>query len=363
MDLRIQRLRYKEQPELNVTMKITRILKVAIIGAGYMGKKRAEVIRNSAGGQLEVICDIDTKKARQLSHEYGCSFTGDWRKVVRNKTIDVVVVATTNDKLATISIAALKQGKHVLCEKPLGRNFREAQKIYAAAVKNRVQLKTGFNHRFHPAISRAFQMFRKGAIGKIMFIRAVYGHGARAGYDRQWRMNPKVSGGGELLDQGSHIIDLFRLFLGEFKEAMAVNDNLFWKHSPLEDNSFILLKTKDGKIASAHLSTTQWKNKFLFEIFGNKGYLIIEGLGKSYGQEKLIYGRRMSPGAVPLEEKIKFKDEDVSWALEWKDFMAAIRKNRQPQGLGLDGLKANEILSALYKSGKQKRAVKIGGRV
>ena len=334
-------------------------MNVGIIGTGLIGKKRAEAIKKLKD-KLVAVADIDTEKARLLAKEYSCNFTSRWQELVERRDIDIIVVATPSNLLYKISLAALKAKKHVLCEKPLGRNFNEASRLYRAAQSSGVLLKTGFNHRFHPAITKAYSLLNAGKIGETMYIRSIYGHGGREGYDTEWRMDPEVSYGGELTDQGIHILDLFRWFMGEFNEAFAINTNIFWKKSPLEDNSFVLLKTKDGRIASAQLSLTQWKNKFLFEIFGKKGYLIIDGLGRSYGPERLIYGKREKLGQVPIEKIFNFLNKDVSWELEWKEFISAIKDNRQPLGNGYDGMKANELLAALYKAGRLHRAVKLG---
>jgi len=343
-------------------------VKVAIIGAGYIGEKRAAALQLLKKNVLKVVSDIDLKKAKYLAEKYKCDYTDKWKEVIRNKDIDVVNVATSNDFLAEISIAAMNNGKHVLCEKPLGRNLREVLKIASAAEKNGVKLKAGFNHRFHPAIQKARGMLEKGKIGKLLYIRCVYGHGGRKNYEKEWRMNPEISGGGELIDQGIHILDLFRWFMGVFRDVFAFNMNFF---SPagrtssrrfkekVEDNSFCLLRTEDGRIAQMHASVTQWKNKFLFEIFGEKGFLIIDGLGGSYGTEKLIYGERKEPGKVPNQKIYGFPGSDISFFLEWKDFLGSIRQNRKPCGDAGDGVSAMELVRKIYKSAKEKKVVQL----
>lgn len=334
-------------------------MNIGIIGAGVIGKKRAEAVK-SCRDNLTIVADVDINKARSLAKEYKCSFTDSWQDVIYRPDIDVIVIATTSDMLCKLTLAALKAKKHVLCEKPLGRNFNEASRIYKSACSGNVVLKVGFNHRFHPAIIKAHNLLNKGAIGNIMYVKSVYGHGGRKNYHKEWRMDPKISSGGELTDQGVHVLDLLRWFMGEFDEAFAINGNMFWKQSSLEDNSFILLRTKDKKVASAHFSLTQWRNKFLFEIFGERGHLIIEGLGRSYGREKLIYGDRKRLGKAPSESIFSFPKKDISWELEWRNFIKAIKDKRQPIGNGYDGMKANELLSALYKSARLNKVIKIG---
>ena len=246
--------------------------------------------------------------------------------------IDAVVVATFNQGLLPVTLHALENGKHVLCEKPLGRNAGEAEQMVRAAARHERILKTGFNHRHHPALSLAHNLAQAGKIGPLMSLRAAYGHGGRPGYDQEWRGNPELAGGGELLDQGVHIVDLCRWFLGEFVQVSGMLSTWFWQVAPLEDNGFALLRTAGGQIATIHTSWTQWKNLFRMEIFGRDGYLVVQGLGGSYGPEQLTMGLRRPESGPPLEETWEFPGPDISWQAEWQEFTAAIREGRQPLG-------------------------------
>jgi len=370
------------------------IYKVAIIGAGLIGKKRAVVLNKDKDCHLKVIADVNLNAAEGLAREFGGDTESEWRNVIRRKDIDIVVVATINKFSAPISIAALSSCKHVLCEKPLGRDARESQAIINASEKNSVILKTGFNHRHHPAIRKAKKLIDNGEIGEIYYIRCLYGHGGRPGYEKEWRANKDLCGGGELLDQGVHVVDLFRWFLGEFNEVFGHINTFYWDME-VEDNAFAMFKTKSSKVAVMHTSWTQWKNKFLFEAFGEKGYLIVDGLGGSYGTEKLIIGKRKMldvrskmksidskledeyhksktririsdignqpqyVGGAPDEEVIQFPGPDTSWTEEWKEFVSAIKENREPLGSGYDGLMANKMIDAVYRSAKLNKPVKI----
>jgi predicted dehydrogenase len=247
----------------------------------------------------------------------------------------------------------MENGKHVLCEKPLARTLQEAEAMVKAAEANSVRLKCGFNHRYHPAVQKARELLGQGRIGEPSFIRCRYGIGGRPGYEKEWRANPEMVGGGQLMDQGIHAVDLSRWFLGEFREVAAFIANYFWNTEPLEDNAFVLLRTEDGKIASIHSSLTQWKNLFSFEIFGSDGYIAVEGLGGSYGTERLLLGGRefLKPFA---EEVIEFRGEDRSWYEEWKGFVACIEKDREPLGSGYDGLVAMRLVNAAYESARKR---------
>ena len=355
-------------------------LKVAIIGAGLIGNKRAAALKRLNDCRLVVTSDIKLPAAKTLADQFGGEADSNWENVIGRKDIDLVVVATFNKDLAPISISALRNGKHVLCEKPLGRNVRESEAILETALKNGVTLKTGFNHRHHPAISRAHQLASEGSLGAIYYAKATYGHGGRPGYEKEWRSSKDLCGGGELLDQGVHVVDLFRWFMGDFEEAFGYTPTCCW-NMEVEDNVFALFRTSCGKIATMHTSWTQWKNRFTFEVFGELGYLIVDGLGGSYGTETLRIGKRRKvegeridtekplaigyqpsiqyAGGPPDEEIIEFPGPDVSWAEEWKEFVTAIREKREPLGNGQDGLEANRMIEAVYRSARENRPVKI----
>jgi predicted dehydrogenase len=268
---------------------------------------------------------------------------------VARDDLDAVIVATPPHLHASISIAALKRGLHVLCEKPLARTLDEAQAMVAAARETGRVLKCGFNHRHHPAVQQARRWFEEGRIGEPGFIRARYGIGGRPGYEQEWRADPKIVSGGQLMEQGIHAIDLARWFLGEFSQVAAFAETCFWKIAPLEDNAFALYRTPAGAVASVHSSLTQWKNLFSFEFYGSEGYIAVEALGGGYGTEKAIFGKRdfTAPFA---EEVVEFRGEDRSWHDEWKEFVVAIQERREPLGSAKDGLEAMRLVFAAYES-------------
>lgn len=350
------------------------MIRVGIVGAGLIGKKRAEAIASlSANLKVEMVSDIDEDRAGELGRFCGAASCVDWRELTRRDDIDGVIVATPNKFIREIALSALEHGKHVLCEKPLGRNAGEAEAIWLKAKERGLILKTGFNHRFHPAIRNAKKIVEDGGIGKIYLLRAVYGHGGRPGYDKEWRASRDICGGGELLDQGVHVIDLFRWFIGEFDEVFGRVATFYWDME-VEDNAFAMFRTHRGQVATMHTSWTQWKNKFLLEIIGEKGYLVVDGLGGSYGTERLVIGKRKVRGATatdstpgfqyaggaPDEEILEFPGPDISWREELIEFASAIMENREPIGSGYDGLMANRLVGAVYESARRNAPVRLG---
>ena len=210
---------------------------VVIIGCGLIGQKRAK----SLGPARLVACaDLVSTRAQALAQATdGCTAYADWRDAIRHPGADVVIVATLHDSLAEITATAIEAGRHVLVEKPAGRHAAELAKLPALAAAHGVKVRTGFNHRYHRALRKARELVDSGSIGDLMFLRARYGHGGRVGYDREWRADPVRSGGGELIDQGSHIIDLARWFLGDFVDVEGFAHTYYWD-MPVDDNAFML---------------------------------------------------------------------------------------------------------------------------
>lgn len=321
-------------------------MNVGIVGCGLLGQKRAKAL---AGARLVACADLDASRARRLAQDFqGCEALEDWRALVDRKEVGIVVVATPHNALAEITGCALAAGKHVLVEKPAARHVSELEPLLPMARNAKALVRVGFNHRYHRAFRKAREIVDSGSLGPLMFVRARYGHGGRIGYDKEWRAQPAISGGGELIDQGVHLIDLARWFLGEFAEVGGYAQTCFW-NMPVDDNAFLLLKTAERKVAFLHASCTEWKNTFSFEIYGRDGKLHIDGLGGSYGVERLAW-YKMLPGMGPPETAIwEYPMADDSWEVEMKEFLEDIRLGRRPAA-GLDDAAATlGIVERIYR--------------
>lgn len=322
-------------------------MKVAIIGCGLIGRKRALALVNT--DTLVACCDTNPTIADQFSKDFKCVGYLNPVQLIQEINCQIIIISVINKFAHDICILALRKGVHVLVEKPLGLNDIESLNMVKLAKQNNLVLKTGFNHRFHPSILKAKNLLEQGLIGDLLFIRSNYGHGSRIGMETEWRSSKLLCGGGELLDQGVHIIDLARWFAGEMKTVYGKVKTKFWDIE-VEDNAFVLLESQNGVDIQFHVSWTNWKNVFIFEIFGSKGYLKINGLGGSYGIETLEIGIRNNLGGAPDIKSNTFDDKDNSWILEWAEFKNAIIEEREPIGSGFDGYKANEIVKFIYES-------------
>jgi predicted dehydrogenase len=322
------------------------LIGTAIIGCGNIGRKRARHLRDA---RLVACADARLENARQLAIDFpDAAISDDWQRTISLPDVDLVIVATPHNLLAEVTESAIQAGKHVLVEKPGARDAIELERILRLAERADTKVHVGYNHRFHPAIRKARELFLEGAIGEPMFIRARYGHGGRTGYADEWRADPRQSGGGELIDQGVHLIDLARWFLGEFVETTGFIHTYFW-NSTVEDNVFMLLATSEKRVAHLHASWTEWKNLFSLEIYGKTGKLHAEGLGGSYGPERLAF-HRMLPGMGPPETVCwEYPDEDDSWAWEFADVVDSIRQNRPPSVSLIDALAVLRIVGSIYR--------------
>jgi predicted dehydrogenase len=321
-------------------------LQAAIVGCGLIGRRRAITL---SGAKLVACADLDLTKANAIARMVeGCASYTDWRDMLDRVDCEIVIVATPHDTLAEITGAAITRGRHVLVEKPAGRFVSEVEPALAQAEKTGICVRVGFNHRYHRALRKARELVDAGAIGELMFVRGLYGHGGRIGYDQEWRTDPEQSGGGELIDQGPHLIDLARWFLGDITTIDGFADTFYWD-MPVDDNAFLLLRTDDRKTAMLHVSCSEWKNMFSFEIYGKLGKLHITGLGGSYGVERIAF-HRMLPKMGPPETVIwEYPAADDSWNVEFAEFIRDIRDRRASEPGLRDAIAALRIIEQIYR--------------
>ena len=301
--------------------------RVALIGCGLVGQKRLNLL---PPGSVTVACDLQIDRAQKLAAQSpGCLATDSVEQAVSSPSVDVVMIATVNASLAPVAMRAVERGKHVLVEKPAAISVSELDVLEAAAARTDTLVRVGYNHRYHPACLKALEIFRSGVLGPMMFVRGRYGQGGRLGYDKEWRADPKLSGGGELIDQGVHLIDLAGIFLGEFTHVEGHTATYFW-NMPVDDNAFLSLRNAEGRTAWLHASCTEWKNLFSLEVYGRDGKLHWEGLGGSYGSERLTYYKMLPQMGPPQTTVWDFPRSDESWKSEMDEFFEDIRLKRTP---------------------------------
>jgi predicted dehydrogenase len=321
---------------------------VAVIGLGRFGSKRIATILKNSRTQLRTVSDVNPQRTSEVGEQMNCAHTAIWQEAVNRADVDVVVVSTSTESLASIALGALQAGKHVLCEKPFGRTADEVLPAVVTARNMGLTLKVGYNHRYHPALRKAHQLLQQGVLGKLHFLHCFYGHGGRAGYEQEWRTRASSAGGGQLLDQGVHALDLFRWFAGDFLEVKATAVTSFWPIAPLEDNVFALLRNESGCVAQLHASWTSWKNNFQFMISGERGQISVTGLGGAYGIEHMVHGVCTTLGSPPQESSFEFPQPDESLHLELDDYLDCIEQGREPQSSGQDAWKTLKLAESIY---------------
>jgi predicted dehydrogenase len=300
----------------------------AVVGCGLIGQRRAAAV---PPGALRYACDLERTRAERIAIQHqGCIATDKLEQLLVDQSVTAVMVSTVNSSLAQIALAAVKAGKHVLVEKPAALRTADLEEIEQSADLTGSRVRIGYNHRYHPSFLKARELIVQQQLGEPFMVRGRYGHGGRRGYDREWRADPKLSGGGELIDQGVHLIDLAGSFLGEWAQVDGHAATFYWD-MPVDDNAFLSLRTANGSTAWLHVSCSEWKNLFCFEIYFRQAKLQIDGLGGSYGMERLSYYRMLPEMGPPETTIFEFPRGDLSWAHEVKEFVTDIEQQRLPR--------------------------------
>ena len=322
------------------------MIRYGLIGAGNVGHKRAMALRP---GQLIAVYDTDSLRAEALIAERGEGVAvGDLDTILQHPDIDALIIATRHDSLASLTLRAMKRGKHVLVEKPAARNAAELAPLLEAESTRGVCVRVGYNHRFHSSLQAARQIIDRGDLGPLFMIRGRYGHGGRLGYEKEWRAQREISGGGELIDQGVHLIDLARWFLGDFTKIRGTLETLYWPMQ-VEDNAFFELQTEKRATAWLHASCSEWKNLFSLELYGPHGKLQIEGLGGSYGIETLTHYRMKPVMGPPEVETREFSGADGSWRDELLAFENDIASGATSSCTLADSFATLQIVDEIYR--------------
>ncbi len=323
--------------------------RLAAVGCGTIGRRRCEAL--PPGTELVACFDTDASKAEAFAKDFGCQSFTSLEALIASSGCDAVFVATINSALAPTVKACLAASLHVLVEKPGACSFDELSNV---TVPDGMILKLGFNHRFHPAFQKLHAELTKQGEDPILHMRARYGNGARVGFDREWRAKVELSGGGELLDQGVHVLDLASVLLPGLEVSSSISDTIFWDME-VDDNTWALLTTPERQVFSLHVSSTEWKNEFSFEVYTRKRKYVWSGLGRSYGVETLtIYTMKPEMGP-PDVEKFEFNGPDTSWLLENENFVQAIRKDASVFGGYEDARRVLKLVGEIYRYSENSR--------
>lgn len=328
---------------------MTQKRRVGIVGYGVVGQRRRQFI--DARDDLECVVVCDQKMPGSGEFKDGVRYHRTYPELLA-EDLDILFVCVPNDIAPQATIDGLERGLHVFCEKPPGRTVEDIVRVREVEERHPKQkLKYGFNHRYHDSVRVALEQIAGGDLGDVINVRGVYGKSAIVSFESDWRTKREIAGGGILLDQGIHMVDLMRLFAGEFTDIKSYVSNGFWGHD-VEDNAYALMRTDSGVVAMLHSSATQWRHRFQLEISLTRGALILSGIlsgSKSYGQETLTVVRRgESDRGVPPELTTSFI-EDNSWKDEIDEFAETVANDGDVRsGSSYDALKSMQTVYRIY---------------
>lgn len=330
---------------------IPEVLKVGIAGYGVVGKRRGDCVERHPNLKLVAVCDRVFQSDGVLPN--GVAHFRTYQQLLE-QDLDVLIVCMTNDIAAEVTISGLNLGLHVFCEKPPGRDMNDIASVIVAEKKNpHCRLMYGFNHRYHDSVQDALKIVRSGRFGNIINMRGVYGKSKLITFNQaDWRAKREIAGGGVLLDQGIHMVDLMRLFAGEFVDVQSYVSNGHWGYN-VEDNAYALMRTDQGVVAMLNSSATQWRHQFSLDINMQRGGVILRGIltgSKSYGNETmtLVTADPDRDNGDPKEELFEYQD-DPSWDREIADFTQSILKNQPVQsGTSQDAFQTMKTVYKIY---------------
>jgi predicted dehydrogenase len=318
-------------------------LRFSVIGCGRMGMRRLRCLKDHPATKIVAVSDSTDELARKAAAEFGVPAHRDWSEVL-GPDVDGVFVCTPNKHHAEITIEALRRGKHVFCEKPLARNVAESRAMVSAALASKGFLKTGSNLRYFPNILAAQRLLSEGKIGDLLFSRSWIGH---EGWNltKQWFSQVESSGGGTFLDNGCHVFDILRWFMGEMIECVGMTDTGLWKIEPLEDNAVGVFRSHRGKLALVHSSWTEWAGYFYMEVYGSDGFLRIDCRKAAC---TLTVGT--TKGEMTVQDFSSLPPS--SYQDEVRAFVTSLQEGRQPYPSGFDGLRAVQMAHGVYDAGR-----------
>lgn len=326
-------------------------LAIAIIGYGVVGQKRHSAVMKFRGATVVAVCDQDCQKTKNVSSKITC--VTDYNELF-GLSLDVAFICLSNDMNARISKIFLDRGVHVFCEKPPARNLRELMSVRQLAIENpSLKLGYGFNHRYHRSVQKAVSLVQSGILGDPLHARCIYGKSHIVTFNQSdWRTKRAIAGGGVLLDQGIHMVDLLLLMFGNLDIKSSIVTNSFWGFD-VEDNVYSTMKTESGCVVMFHSSATHWKHKFLLELHFKKGSITLDGLvtgSRSYGEEKIeiAYVPSEDYKADLVRESFVF-GEDISWEEEVNYFLNCVISGSNVENGSIDdAFRALKTVQEIY---------------
>ncbi len=326
-----------------------RKLRVGIAGYGVVGKRRRHFVAEHPSLEMAAVCDRTFGGEGALAD--GVRYFSHYHRLLQER-LDLLFVCLTNDIAPEVTIAGMEKGLHVFCEKPPGRDLADIARVIACERRHpKLKLKYGFNHRYHHSVRDALGIVERSELGRVLNMRGAYGKSKMESFDSDWRTKRALAGGGILLDQGIHMVDMMRLFAGDFRDVHSFVSNAHWKHD-VEDNAYALMRTSDGVVAILHSSATQWRHRFHLEIALERGTIILSGIlsgSKSYGAETITVAYAdENDGGDPREQTTRYNRDD-SWRDEIFEFAETVLEDKPVLvGSSMEALKTMHLVYRIY---------------
>ena len=325
-------------------------LKIGIAGYGDVGKKRKKILDKISGIEIVAISD---KNPKYTILNKKIKFLKNYKKLF-NEKIDIIFISLPNKYAADATRIAIKNNIHVFCEKPPARNITELREVLKEfkKKKSRIKLKYGFNHRYHDSVMLAKKIIDSKKYGRLINLKGLYGKSKMTPFIGGWRTKKSMAGGGILLDQGIHMLDLMKFFCGNFLEIKSFVGNDFWKHK-IEDNAYVIMRSAKKIVAMIHSTATQWQHQFRIEITFEKALINLTGIlsrSMSYGEESIEIQPKLKKNKKM--KTIKFK-KDLSWKREVTEYINSIKFNKKIlNGTIYDAIEVMKMVDLIYKSDK-----------
>jgi predicted dehydrogenase len=327
-------------------------LSVAVVGCGYFGSKRIQACAGIPDDiDLRAVMDADESRAAQAGDAAGVPHYSDFGTLLNETEIDAIILAVPNSMHSPLSVQALEAGKHVLCEKPLAISPSEAQRIVDAVESSGKIVKTASNHRFFPTVTKAHELYTSGRIGEILSFRGAIGNDGGLTHD-SWFWKKDVAGGGTFIDNACHLLDIARMFMGDFTMCLGQVANLYWKEAEVEDYATGIFVTEEGRQALITSSWTQWTGYFYFELWGDAGYIFVDSRGVdrvTVGDNRKGVVRTFDYGRYPITSH----QDELSY------FAKSITMGEQPIPSAADGLEVIKMIDGVYRSTAEKTWVSL----
>lgn len=336
-------------------------MRFGIIGGGMIAHHHAKAIQDMHNGTLEAIYARRPEAAKELAHLYNCKAYSDLDKLLSDTNIDIVTIATPSGKHMEPTIAAANAGKHIICEKPLEINPQRIQKMIDAADNNNVVLSGIFNRRFNPAVGALKQAVDKNRFGQLTLCDAqIKWYRDQEYYDSgEWRGTWELDGGGALMNQSIHTIDLLLYFAGPVKQLSASVATLTHEGIEVEDNAVVMLEFENGALGTIQASTSCWSSCGLpaqIQICGDQGsaFLVDDKFShwdfKNPSPEDDNIQSMMVNGIGGIGANDPNAIDHIGHIRNFEDVVDAINQNRPPSISSREAAKAVELICAIYQS-------------